>query len=134
MPLGVVPPPLNLNNNFNNPNSRAIVTGGGGNTASAAPINAGVQNAFNNVPARSMRTDAGNVIVSGNGQSGVTPTPTTPTVAQQPQLSREEVMARIEAQRQILLQKEQQGAAPSGMSRILPPTPYGAPPAPGAPR
>jgi hypothetical protein len=136
---GVVPlnTPAPLNN-FNNPSSRAIVSGGNGGmpTAAVAPnANPAFPGAVNNMPVRSMRAD--NVIVSGNGVSGANnPTPQPTTTA--PQLSREEVMARIEAQRQILLQKEQQGAAPAGMSRILPPTPYSPPgttvPAPPAPR
>lgn len=141
---GVVPlhnpavsPPVGANN-YNTPGSRAIVSGGGMNSASVATPNAGFSGAVNSMPARDLRASMNNnVIVSGNGVSGSTPT--TPTVPTMPQLSREEVMARIEAQRQILLQKEQQGLAPANMNRILPPTPYSppgttGPSTPGAPR
>lgn len=132
-----VPAPLNPNNNSGRGNV-SVMGGFNAPTASAAPgVNPG---GVSSVPVRQMRTDynnAGNVLVAGGGQAA-NQNPNPQPTQQTPQLSREEVMARIEAQRQILLQKEQQGAAPAGMSRILPPTPYsppgttgpGTPPAP----
>jgi hypothetical protein len=122
------PAPLN----FNNPGSSAIVNGGGGMNSASMPTpnaNAAFPGAVNNMPTRDVRASMGNNVIVTDSTRAATPTTPQPTV-NTPQLSREEVMARIEAQRQILLQKEQQGLAPANMSRILPPTPYSPPPAP----
>jgi hypothetical protein len=121
-----VPPPPGAQNTFANPNSRVSVSGGGNPTASvAAP---GAPNFGGNIPARPMRSE-GNVMVAGGGQA-YTPTPQPQVHANQ---SAEEVMRDIEARRQLMLQKEQAGQAPRGISGILPPTRYTPPTPPPSP-
>jgi hypothetical protein len=119
---GVVPlnvPPAPTSNPFNKTGSRVSVSGG---TASSAPAAPGFGNAnFGaSIPARPMRSE-GNVILAGGGQTAAQQAPQTPVVQSH---NPEEVMRDIEARRQMLLQKEQAGQAPAGMSRILPPTRY----------
>lgn len=122
-PLAVPPPPGAIGTPTQN-GSRAIVAGNSGVATTGAPGNPGL-------PTRPVRTDFNNTfnnaIVSGNQPATPTPQPR----AAMPTLSREDVEARIEAQRQILREREQSGGAPPGMSRILPPTRFSPPPAPG---
>jgi hypothetical protein len=115
--------------------SRAIVAG---NSAGSVPTPGmgAMPNMAGGMPVRPLRADYGNnfgnnVIVSGAGQ----PATQTPQPTAVPTLSREDAEARIEAQRRMLEQREQSGAAAPGMSRILPPTRFSPPsPAPSVPR
>jgi hypothetical protein len=127
-PGSPVPPPphmtpLNAPAPFNNPGNHNVSVSGGYTAPSTA---SGLSSA---IPARPLRSEsANNVLIGGNGMAA-NPNPTPqPHVA--PNQSAEEVMRDIEARRQLMLQKEQQGQVPRGMSSILPPTKYSPPPAP----
>lgn len=113
-PVAVPPPPVQNG-------SRAIVAGNPGVAPTApAPANTGL-------PTRPVRSDFNNVILSGNQPNTPTPQPRTAM----PSMSREEVEARIELQREELRKREQSGSARPGMSGILPPTRFTPQPAPG---
>ncbi len=131
VPQGTVPGAPNPNQN-----SRAVVVGGSPSVSTAPGFNpSGMANPSMNpsygvggMPARPLRADAGNVIVTGQGQS-IQPPGATATATAAPIMSREEAELAIEARKRAL---EAQGDT---RARILPPTRFSAPPAPGgAPR
>ena len=115
-PAGVPPPPGGFNS-FQQPGNtgaRGVVMGGAGATApgatlgTASPGLGGLQ--------RPIRTESLGIVAGGNQPYNPNPTPQPTT---QPVISRDEAEARIEAQRQILLQQKNPAAV------ILPPTRLG---------
>jgi len=118
-----VPPPGGVTATPTANGSRAIVAGGS--TAAPAAVPNAMFNGAAGLPSRQVRTDYGNnVLLAGGGQpvNNGQPANAAPAV---PAMSRDEAEARIEAQRQLLLQKEAQGLVPKGMPSILPPTRMG---------
>ena len=109
--------------------SGAIVAG---NTMSAVPAVPNVAatpytRGASPIPPRPLRGDAvSRAIVAGGGQPLQEPV----APPEQPAISRIDAEARIEAQRQILMERERAGTAPPNISRIVPPTRFSPPPAP----
>jgi hypothetical protein len=136
-PINPVPAPGAMAAVPNLSSGRAVVAGGVAPTAAPAHGQPNTVYASGGgtvpVPARPLRADFGNnIVVAGGGQPANQQQQPTPA-AQIPTLSREEAEARIEAQRRILEAREQAGQSGAGMSRILPPTRFSPPPAPGVP-
>ena len=112
----------------------AIVAGNNGftqhGTANTAVPNTMFSSGAGAVPSRQLRVgDAGNVIVAGGGQPMQQKTYAQPA----PPLSAVDAAARIEAQRQMLLDRERSGKVAPGTSAIMPPTEFSPPGAPGLP-
>ncbi len=131
-PLNIPPPPGAMvpGSPFNSGNRGNVSVSGGQQAASAVP---NTPNFGGAIPARPMRSEGANNVMIGGSGAAANPNPA-PTVSHTVStLSPDEIAARIEAHRQLLLEKERQGTAVPGMSKILPPTRFSPPSAPTAP-